>query len=151
MKIHYNDSAFANASAEELFDVITDYVNYPSFNDAIVNVTVVRKDENGAEFVADRTTRIGKQVRAFDRYERNGKFVVERKYGDTESAVSTWTIEPIDESHSKLTIDAEQSMGRVRGVLMKPMLRRIFYKLNFAPFIGEAERRANASRSTQTP
>jgi ribosome-associated toxin RatA of RatAB toxin-antitoxin module len=142
MKIHFNDSATANASAEQLFDVITDYASYPSFNDAIVNVTVVRKDESGAEFVADRTTRIGKQVRAFDRYERNGSFVVERKYADTESAVSTWTIEPIDESHAKLTIDAEQRMGRIRGTLMKPMLRKIFYKLNFAPFIGEAERRA---------
>lgn len=145
MEIHFNDSATANASAEELFEVITDYASYPTFNDAIVNVTVVRKDEDGAEFVADRTTRIGKQVRAYDHYERNGSFVVERTYAGNETAVSTWTIEPIDESHSKLTIDAKQSMGPVRAVLMKPMLRKIFYKLNFAPFIGEAERRAEAT------
>jgi ribosome-associated toxin RatA of RatAB toxin-antitoxin module len=119
----------ANASAEELFEVITDYATYPSFNDVIVDVTVVKKDENGAEFVADRTTRTGKQVRAFDRYERNGTFVVERRYAGNESAVSTWTIEPIDDSHCKLTIDARQSMGRVRGILMKPLLRRIFCRL----------------------
>jgi ribosome-associated toxin RatA of RatAB toxin-antitoxin module len=149
MVIHFNDSATAKASAEELFDVITDYANYPSFNDSIVKVAVVKKDEGGAEFVADRTTRIGKQVRAYDRYERNGNYVVERKYAGNESAVSTWTIQPIDKDHCKLTIDAEQSMGPVRGVLMKPALKKIFYKLNFAPFIGEAERRAR-SRSVQT-
>jgi len=148
MVIHFNDSATANASAEQLFDVITDYASYPSFNDPIVNVTVVKKDENCAEFVADRTTRIGKQVRAFDRYERNGSYVVERRYAGNESAVSTWTIEPIDDSHCKLTIDAQQSMGRVRGMVMKPLLRRIFYKLNFAPFIGEAERRTKAKRTS---
>jgi ribosome-associated toxin RatA of RatAB toxin-antitoxin module len=145
MVIRFNDSATAKASAEELFDVITDYASYPTFNDSIIKVTVVNKDERGAEFVADRTTRIGKQVRAFDRYERNGNYVVERKYAGNESAVSTWTIEPIDNEHCKLTIDAEQSMGPVRGVLMKPALKKIFYKLNFAPFIGEAERRASTS------
>jgi ribosome-associated toxin RatA of RatAB toxin-antitoxin module len=147
MNIHFNDSATANASAEELFGVITDYTNYPKFNSAIVSVTIVKQDENGAEFVADRTTRIGKRVRAFDRYHSNGKLVVERTYEGNESAVSTWTIEPLDETHSRLTIDAEQSMGTVRGLLMKPLLRRIFYKLNFAPFIGEAERRAAANHS----
>lgn len=31
MHIHFNDTQLANASAETLFDVITDYVNYPNF------------------------------------------------------------------------------------------------------------------------
>jgi hypothetical protein len=31
---------------------------------------------------------------------------------------------------------------------MKPLLKRIFYKLNFAPFIGEAERGAQKRAST---
>ena len=130
------------ASAQTLFEVITDYANYPSFNSALINVEVVSKDEQGAEFLADRKTKIGKKVRAFDHYEHNGDFVLERTYEGSESARSTWTIHPIDDSHCELTIDASQSLGAVRGLLMKPLLRRIFFKLNFAPFIGEAERRS---------
>jgi hypothetical protein len=33
-------------------------------------------------------------------------------------------------------------MGFLRGIVMKPLLRRIFFRLNFDPFIREAERRA---------
>lgn len=142
MNIHFNHTAPAEASAEELFDVVTDYVNYPSFNSALVKVDVVRRDEHDAEFVADRTTRIGKQVRAYDHYERNGDYVIERTYEGNESARSTWTIHPVDERSCTLTIDAAQSMGPVRGILMKPFLKRIFYGINFTPFIEEAERRA---------
>jgi hypothetical protein len=107
-----------------------------------VKVRVVKKDAAGAEFVADRKTKIGKQVRAFDRYDRNGDFVVERTYEGSDSARSTWTIQPVDESHSTLTIDASLKMGFVRGLVMKPMLKRLFYGINFTPFIREAERRA---------
>jgi Polyketide cyclase / dehydrase and lipid transport len=68
MNVHFNDTRPANASAETLFEVITDYANYPSFNSPLIHVNVVRKDESGAEFIADRKTKIGKKVRAFDRY-----------------------------------------------------------------------------------
>lgn len=145
MNIHFNDSRPANASAETLFDTITDYVNYPKFNSSLIHVEVVTKNESGAEFVADRKTKIGSKVRAFDRYERtgDGDLIIERTYDGNESARSTWTIHAVDEEHSTLTIDASQGMGRIRGLVMKPALRRIFYKLNFNPFIGEAERRAS--------
>jgi ribosome-associated toxin RatA of RatAB toxin-antitoxin module len=141
MNIHFNDTQSADASAETLFDVITDYANYPRFNSALIHVDVVQKDETGAEFVADRKTKIGKQVRAFDHYEHNGDFVVERTYEGVDGA-SKWTIHPVDADHCTLTIDAAQSMGPVRGVVMKPFLKRIFYGIKFTPFIEEAERRA---------
>ena len=146
MDIHFNDSRPADASAETLFDVITDYASYPRFNSAIIKVRVVRKDETGAEFVADRKTKIGRQVRAFDRYERHGDLIVRRTYDGSDSARSTWTIHPVDEAHSTLTIDASQKMGPLRGLVMKPMLKRLFYGINFTPFIREAERRASLSR-----
>lgn len=142
MNIHFNDSTTAEAPAETMFEVITDYASYPDFNSAIVDVTIVRKDEHGAEFVADRKTRIGKQVRAYDRYSRNGDLVVERTYAGNETARSTWTIHPLDERTCRLTIDASQSLGTLRGLVMKPLLRRLFHRLNFAPFVDEAERRA---------
>jgi ribosome-associated toxin RatA of RatAB toxin-antitoxin module len=143
--IHFNHTEPVEAPAETLFDVITDYTSYPSFNSALINVTVVEKDDNGAEFLADRKTRIGKKVRAFDRYEQNGDLVVERRYDDNESARSTWTVHPVDESNCTLTIDASQSMGPIRGLAMKPALKKLFYGINFTPFIDEAERRAKAA------
>jgi ribosome-associated toxin RatA of RatAB toxin-antitoxin module len=58
VNIHFNDTRPAEASAETLFDVITDYANYPDFNSALIHVDVVKKDESGAEFVADRKTKM---------------------------------------------------------------------------------------------
>jgi ribosome-associated toxin RatA of RatAB toxin-antitoxin module len=147
MNIHFNHTEPVQASAETLFDVITDYANYPSFNSALIHVTVVTKNEHGAEFLADRKTKIGKQVRAFDRYELNGDLVIERTYDGNESAQSTWTVRPLDDGSCTLTIDASQSMGPVRGIAMKPALKHLFYGINFAPFIEEAERRDAAARA----
>jgi ribosome-associated toxin RatA of RatAB toxin-antitoxin module len=147
MEIHFNDTRPANASAATLFEVLTDYVNYPTFNKAVTNVRVVRKDDSGAEFVADRTTKIGKQVRAYDSYTRHRDLSVSRTYAGNSSARSTWTVHPVDANHSTLTIDAAQTMGPVRGILMKPALKKLFYGINFTPFIEEAERRAKAIKT----
>ena len=38
MDIHFNDTRAANAPAATLFEVLTDYENYPSFNSALINV-----------------------------------------------------------------------------------------------------------------
>ena len=141
MNIHFKHSEPVNAPAETLFDVITDYASYPSFNAALIKVEVVRNDENGAEFLADYKTRIGKQVRAFDRYERHSDLVVERSYDGDESARSMWTVHPVDDTHCMLTIEAAQSMDPIRGLVMRPALKQLFYS-NFTPFIHEAERRA---------
>jgi ribosome-associated toxin RatA of RatAB toxin-antitoxin module len=146
MNIHFNHTEPADAPAETLFEVITDYAGYPRFNPAVVTVTVIAKRENGAEFVADRKTRIGKQVRAFDQYQRYGDLVIERTYGPESTATSTWTIHPIDPSHSTLTIDASMTMPLLPGLVMKPLLRRLFYGINFTPFIHEAERRAKEAK-----
>ena len=66
MGIHVNDTQPAGAPAGTLVEVITDYASYPGFNPALIQVQVVKKDDTGAEFVADRKTKIGKRVRAYD-------------------------------------------------------------------------------------
>jgi ribosome-associated toxin RatA of RatAB toxin-antitoxin module len=146
MNIHFNHTEPADAPAETLFEVITDYAGYPRFHPAVIKVTVAARNENGAEFVADRRTRIGKKVRAFDRYERHGDLVIERTYGPKSTAQSTWTIHPIDADHCTLTIDASMTMPLLPGLVMKPLLRRLFYGINFTPFIHEAKRRAKEGR-----
>ena len=144
MNIHFNDTRPAEAPAATLWEVITDYADYPRFNSAVINVRVAKKDDTGAEFLADRKTRIGKRVRAYDRYTQRGRdLVVERTYEGNASARSTWTIHPVDANRSTLTIDATQGIDPVRGVLIKPALKHMFYGINFTPFIEEAERRAN--------
>jgi hypothetical protein len=85
-------------------------------------VTVAAKDENGAEFVGDRKTRIAKQVRAFDRYERHRDLVIKRTHGSTSTAQSTWTIHRIDADHSTLGIDALITMSRLQSLVMNPFL-----------------------------
>lgn len=91
----------------------------------MVDVTVVAKDEDGAEFVADSSSSGGND--------------------DNESARSTWTVKPVGDARCTLTIDATQSMNPVAGVAMKPALTKLFYGINFTPFIDEAERRAKAA------
>ena len=147
MNIRFEDTRRAEASAATLFEVITDYRSYPRFNAAVTGVRVVRKDDAGAEFVADRKTRIGRRVRAYDRYDCHRDLVVERTYEGSPSARSTWTIHPVDAEHSTLTIAAAQRMGPVRGWLMKPFLKRLFYRINFTPFIHEAERRTKEAKA----
>jgi ribosome-associated toxin RatA of RatAB toxin-antitoxin module len=145
--IHFNDTQPADAPAGTLFEVITDYANYPNFNPALVKVQVIKKGNSGAEFVADRKTKIAKRVRAYDRYERRDDFVIERTYEGTASARCTWTVRPVGRSHSTLTIDASQRMSPVRGLVMRPFLKKLFYGINFKPFIEEAERRATTVRA----
>jgi hypothetical protein len=65
----------------------------------------MRKDDGGAEFIAERKTRISRRLRAYDRYECHRDLVVERKYEGSPSARSTWTIHPVDAAHCTLTID----------------------------------------------
>ena len=127
MAIHFNHTEPVKAPTETMFEVITDYAGYPRFNPAVVKMTVVAKDENGAEFIAIRKTRIAKQGRAFDRYERHGDLVIKRTYGPESAARSTWTIHPVDAGHSTLTIDASTAVPFVPGLVMRPLLRRLFY------------------------
>jgi Polyketide cyclase / dehydrase and lipid transport len=68
MDIRFRDTQSANASAETLFEVITDYSHYPHFNPAVVDVSVAESSNNGVEFTASRTPRILRDVRARDRY-----------------------------------------------------------------------------------
>src|SRR5262249_39012673 len=111
MTIHFNETRAADAPAATLWEVITPYADYPKFNSAIVDVRVARQDEGGAEFVADRKTRIGKTVRAYDRYAHEGRdLVLERTYEGNASARSTWVIHPVDAERSTLTIDATQGI-----------------------------------------
>ena len=149
MDIHFNHTEPVHAPAETLFDVITDYAAYPSFNSSVTRVTVVTKNERGAEFLADRKTQIGKRVRAYDRYERDGDdIVVERTYEG--KLVGTLHLAGASARRRHLHADDRcvAEHGTVRGIVMKPALKHLFYGINFTPFIEEAERRARPAAAS---
>jgi hypothetical protein len=135
----------ANASAKTLFEVITVYGNYPSFNPSVTGVAVLRKGESGAEFIAGRTAKIGKQAHAFDRCEVDGGvFGVERTHHGIDGS-STWNARPAGEGRSTLTIDGTMRVSLLRGLVLKLVLKRILYGTGFKPFTEEAERRDKAA------
>ena len=121
MDIRLRDTQLANRSGRDTLEVITDYAHYPHFNPGVLDVTVVDSSNNGAEWQ---------------------DFVIERTYPDSPGSRSTWTIHPVDASNCALTIDGSMPLPFLKGVIMRPLLQRIFYGINFKPFIEEAERRA---------
>jgi Polyketide cyclase / dehydrase and lipid transport len=124
-----------------LFEVITRYGNYPSFNPSVTGVTVLGQDESGAEFLAGWKTRIGKQAHAFHRCEVNGTvFGVERTYHGIDGS-PTWTARSAGQGRSTLTIAGSMRVWLLRGLVMKLFLKRILYATDFRPFIEEGERR----------
>jgi ribosome-associated toxin RatA of RatAB toxin-antitoxin module len=145
MDVHFTLTASAEASAGTVFDVVTDYLHYPRFNSAVLDVEVVRRDEDGAEFTTGRNSRTEKQVSACDHYDRAGDLVVERTYPAESGSRSTWTIRSVDDEHCTLTVDAAQSVPWVEGVMMRPLLRRTVYGSNLRPYVEEAERRTRAA------
>ena len=54
-----------------------------------------------------------------------------------------WDFETDPEFQQKL--DWMRAFIDTELIPLEPVFRRIFYKLNFAPFVNEAERRANAA------
>lgn len=54
MTVHFNDTQPGSRLAGTFFKVITDYPSHPSLNPSVTAVTVLRKDENSAELLADR-------------------------------------------------------------------------------------------------
>jgi hypothetical protein len=149
MNLDFNDTQDVNASAATLLEVLTDYASYPSFNRAIDTVTVVRKDDDGAEFVAERSRRHGRQIRAYDRYDNARDLRIERTYEDRPATSTTWTIHAIDADHAMLSIKGQQEIDPLRSRLWRRSVQRTFSALNLTPFIVEAERRAGTVTQTR--
>jgi ribosome-associated toxin RatA of RatAB toxin-antitoxin module len=151
MLIHFNHEELVAAPAHMLFQVLTDYERYPQFNSVVTTVDVAWKNDSGAEFRAGRKTRVEKNASALDRYSHDDAgYTIERTYGSATDARSTWTVRSIDASRSTFGIDASMSMPWMKGIIMRPLLRRLFYGINFGPFIAEAERRAGRDNRAAT-
>jgi len=140
MFIHLQHTELVAASPEQLFAVLTDYENYPRSNSNVISATIVRRDEQEAEVRAERSTLIGRKVHFIDRYAPKPLLQFERRYlGTNDTARSTWTVEPALNGQAYFTIEAQMTLPFFPGVFQRPILKRMFYRINFPPFIKAAE------------
>src|SRR5215469_11880188 len=146
MLIHFQHTELVAVSSQQLFAVLTDYQAYPASNPQIVSATVIGQHGNQVEVQAQRTTLIGKHVRFTDTYAPKPLLQFVRRYADNGAAISTWTVEPAFGGKAYFTISAEMTVPFVPGIFLYPILKRMFYHLNFPPFIRAAQ--ASGKRET---
>jgi hypothetical protein len=144
MLIRCQHTELVETTPERLFAVLTDYANYPRVNSQVLKTVVKRQDAHGAEVYAERNTPVGKKVTFIDTYAMPPLLQFTRRYVDQGPASSVWTVEPAVGDRCYFTIVAQTQMPFFPGVFMRPILRRMFYPLNFPPFI-------RAAMQTTTP
>jgi ribosome-associated toxin RatA of RatAB toxin-antitoxin module len=139
MLIHFQHTELVAVSPQQLFAVLTDYQAYPASNPQVVSAQIVGEQENAVEVEAQRKTLIGKRVRFTDTYAPKPLLQFIRRYAGRDTAKSTWTVEPAFGGQAYFTIEAEMTVPFVQGVFQRPLLKRMFYRLNFSPFIRAAQ------------
>jgi polyketide cyclase/dehydrase/lipid transport protein len=139
MLIHFQHTELVAVSPERLFGVLTDYQAYPASNPQVVSATIIGRHGNEVEVEAQRKTLIAKHVRFTDTYAPKPLLQFVRRYAGKDTASSTWTVEPAFGGQAYFTITAEMTVPFVQGVFQRPILKRMFYHLNFPPFIRAAQ------------
>ena len=139
MLIHFQHTELVAVSPRKLFAVLTDYQAYPASNPQVVSAQIVGEQENAVEVEAQRKTLIGKRVRFTDTYAPKPLLQFVRRYADNDTAGSTWTVEPGFGGQAYFTITAEMTVPFVKGIFLWPILKRMFYHLNFPTFIRAAQ------------
>src|SRR5215469_12923176 len=146
MFIHFQHTELVAVPPQQLFEVLTDYQNYPASNPQVVSAAIVGRHENEVEVEAQRKTLIMKHVRFTDTYAPRPLLQFVRRYVGKDSAISTWTVEPAFGGQAYFTITAEMTVPFVQGVFFRPILKRMFYHLNFPPFIRAAQGSGNREK-----
>jgi hypothetical protein len=62
-----------------------------------------------------------------------------RHYAGNDQAKSIWTVEQAFGGQAYFTITAEMTVSFFPGIFLRPILKRMFYRINFPPFIRAAE------------
>jgi hypothetical protein len=64
---------------------------------------------------------------------------------------SVWTVEPAAGGRAYFTIVADADLPPLIGWVVRPLLARMFYRLNFPTFIRAAEADPSHSTNARTP
>ena len=78
-------------------------------------------------------------MRFTDTYSPKPLLQFSRRYAGNASAQSLWTVEPAYNGQSYFTISAAMTLPFFPGIFLRPLLKRMFYRINFPPFIQAAE------------
>jgi hypothetical protein len=138
MLIRFQHTELVEAAPDRLFAVLTDYANYPHTNSQVLKTVVKHQNARGAEVYAERRTPVARKVTFVDSYAAAPLRQFTRRYAGDNSSSSVWTVEPAFGGQSYFTILAEMRVAFFPGILLWPILRQMFYSLNFAPFIRAA-------------
>ena len=138
MLIHCQRTELVETTPERLFGVLTDYANYPRVNPKVQKTLVKHQDARQAEVYAERSTPVGKKVTFIDTYATLPLRQFTRRYVGEDSSSSVWTVEPAFGGRCYFTIVAEMRVPFFPGIFLWPILKRMFYPLNFPPFIRAA-------------
>jgi ribosome-associated toxin RatA of RatAB toxin-antitoxin module len=140
MHIRFQRTELVNADPDRLWHILTDYESYPRTNRLVKYTRVLHRDVHGAEVEADRKVFFEPHTHFFDTYAAPPLRQLERHYAKSNGMRSVWTVEPANGGRAYFTIVADAELPPVIGWLMRPVLARIFYRLNFPTFIRAAER-----------
>jgi hypothetical protein len=144
MDIRFQRTALGDAPPRHMFGVLTDYEAYPRINPFVTSVRILHRDPLGAAVMADPRTPIERCVRFVDRYAAPPLLQLERRNASNTTAVSIWTVEPAFGGRSYFTITALMTVPGPLGLLLRPVLWRMFNRINFALFIHAAQARSGA-------
>jgi ribosome-associated toxin RatA of RatAB toxin-antitoxin module len=147
MHIRFQRTELVNADPDRLWHILTDYESYPSTNRLVKYVRVLHRDMRGAEVEADRKVFFEPHAHFFDIYAAPPLRQLERRYANNKEMRSVWTVEPACGARAYFTIVADAELPPVIGFFMRPLLARMFYRLNFPTFIRAAQREEQATVS----
>ena len=139
MHIRFQRTELVNADPDLLWQILTDYEAYPRANPLVTHVRVLHRDMHGAEVQADRKVFFEPHAHFFDTYAPSPLRQFERRYANDKGMRSVWTVEPANGNRAYFTIVADADFPLVIGWLLRPLLARMFYRLNFPTFIRAAE------------
>jgi len=142
MIVNPSHTELIRATPARVFGLLTDYPAMKELFPVVHQIEVVRRERNEVEIIVKRSTTIGRTVHFIDYYAPAPLMQFERHYLQVEGgmkAKSLWTVEPAWNGCAYFTILSEAKLPFFPGIVMRPLLMRMFYGINFPPVIRAAE------------
>lgn len=115
-------SAEIEAPLERCWEVVADLSRAPEWQQGLVEVTVVQRDDEGRPLVCDTVTDAKfRQVRCRVRlsYDPPARMAFTRISGDADAMEGSWELEPLGADRTRATYALAVDPGKVRGLLAK--------------------------------
>ena len=111
-----------DAPLELCWEIVSDLTRAPEWQQGLVEVTVVERDDEGRALLCDTVTDAKfRQVRCRVRlsYAPPTRMAFTRVSGDAEAMEGSWELEPLGPARTRATYSLAVDPGHVRGLLAK--------------------------------